>query len=215
MENQKYGKERTIRLRYRRMGRRRTYIQRRLYEMGNREWTSIHAVANPNLLENDLEEDLVRSTLSTSFGRSRFFIQRRGVWLVCRTRIPGRFHHERQKRYSTCRRVVRVRGTRSWKWYKSEVDVNRTDRRRSLSFFIPLLVLYGRDKRIKTEDVEPLKIRIRRIWIGVGRYKLRIPDRRERSNRRSRRRTTICYLGCIERWRRRRYRKNGRKRKRN
>jgi len=215
MESQKYGKERTIRASYRRMGGRRTYIQRRLYEMGT-------VNVERDRLDGFDEDDFVSSVLSTSLGRSRFLSQRRRVWMVCRTRGPGRFRHELRKRYEGLGRRRGVRTRRTWKWYESDVDVNRADRRRSVSFFLPLLVRLRRKRRGRSaEDSkengrrpsgsrERRESRKRRIWRGLGRYILMLRERTELSSRRSRRIILGGYGRCMERWRRRRYRKSGR-----
>ena len=207
MENQKYGKERRIRWWYRRMGRRRTYIQRRVYEDFGLDMESGR--------ERNEEEDWVRSRRSTAFGRSLFLSQRRGVVFGWRTRIPGRYRHESKQRRRKCGRAVRRRTTRSWKWYTSDVDVTGIDRRTSRRIFLPRRRWFGSSKQAWKEksDANRREDRRRIIWIGRRRYRWRSPERMDLSKRRSRGRTAWGYLGCVERWARRRYRKQGRKRK--
>jgi len=207
MDGDKYGKERAIRGVYRRMGRRRTYIQRRVYErrIVNAEKRDRRTNSENRVSLFD-EDDFVSSTLSTSFGRSRLLNLRRRVWLRWRTRGPGRFRHEFRKR-NWSRRIGLRRGTRrSWEWYLSEVDVNRTDGRRSRSFFLPLFWMKFRMTPTRRED------RRFRIWRGRVRYRFRIPERTDLSNRRSRGRRRRGYLLSMEAWRRRRYRRKGRTR---
>jgi hypothetical protein len=216
MDREKYGRERAIRGWYRRVGRRRTYIQRRIYERRlahseNRDRRT-RGEKRTSLFD---EEDLVSLTSSTSFGRSRFLSQRRRVGLRWRTRKPGRFRHELRQRERTRRRRLGLGTRRTWKWYESDVDVNRIDRRRSRSFFVPL---FWRKLR-RGKSTETLKSdqglgrredRGIRRWRGGRRYRLRIPERAEWSKRRSRRRRGGGYLVCVERWRRREYRGKGR-----
>ena len=215
MENQKYGKERKIRFWYRRIGIRRTYIQRRIYEdFGFENERGRVKESRERGRERNVEDDLVRSTISTALGRSLFLSQRRGVFLVCRTRIPGRFRHESQQRYRKCGRGVMRITTRSWKWYTSDVDLNRMDRRTSRRIFLPRRIWLGFSRMGWSDQTNSNRRenRTRIIWMGRGRYTLRSPERTDLSNRRSRRRTTRGYLVCVERWARRRYRKQGRKR---
>ena len=205
MESEKYGKERIIRLKYRRGGGRRTYRQRRVHERGR-------GSDRDGLMSRSVDaEDLVGSTLSVSLGRSFVLNHRRRVLRGLRTLSPGRFRHELRKRYERGRRR-RTRGrSRIWIWYRSEVDLNRKDRRRSRSFFRPRFGIKRRKQRGGSTNQRRTENRKRRIWAGRIRYTLIIQDRREFSNRRSRLRTRLGYILCIEVWRRRRYRREGRK----
>jgi len=215
MDSAKYGKERGIRGKYRRRGRRRTYIQRRIYERA-----VVQVEERVNLTNSEAvlsiydEEDFVTSTLSTSVGRSRFFTQRRGVRLRWRRRGPGRFPHELRKRHSWMRRGLSVGIRRSWKWYESEVDVNRTDRRRSRSFFIPLFWMRFRIGKNSLDSISRslvMEDRKLRVWGGLVRYRLRLSERTDFSQRRSRRRRRRGYTLCREASRRRIYRRKGRR----
>ena len=157
------------------------------------------------------EEELVASTLSTSLGRSLVLSHRRRVLRVYRTLSPGRFRHELRKRSEGGRRRIATGRSRIWTWYRSEVDLNRKDRRRSRSFFRPRLRIKRRKQRGGSTNQRRTENRKRRLWVGRIRYTLMIQDRRQFSNRRSRLRTRLGYILCMEVWRRRRYRREGRK----
>jgi len=124
MGGEKYGKERRIRGKYRRVCVRRTVVQRGYYESRRQE----------------RERERREGSWSLGRGKSRWLVllnerTRRGrVW---RRRVPGRFLHEWRKRQGKTRRR-RGRGRRRGrKWYESKMDLGRKDRRRSRSNVVP------------------------------------------------------------------------------
>lgn len=222
MGGSRYAKEIRIRRKYRRIGRRRTYLQRKRYDFSTRDNMLISC---ENEQSNETEEDRLAKGLSE---RSRYFTRmrvtngRRASRIVYRTRGPGRFQHELRKRQMRLLSRNRARGLGSWKWYDSEVDVTRIDRGRNFGL---LFILLGRRYRTygnvayvksRTESGKrsnriPRDVRTRGTWrsrvVCIG----RIENRRERSNRRSRFRLRSGYRRCIEISRIRIYRRKGRK----
>ena len=223
MNGRRYTKERKLRRKYRRIARRLTYLQRKRYDRSIRE-------NRVELNQGREEEDRLSKGLSD---RSRFFTirigrsGRRGSRRRYRTRSPGRFRHELQKRKRRIPIGNRRRRTGLWKWYESDVDVTRMDRGRSRGIG---LRLSGRRYRTYKKRETPFdlskskeskegtlrtlrEIRKRGRWRSRVGSRRRIEERRERSNRRSRGRLRRGYRRYLERSRRRIYRIKGRKRK--
>lgn len=210
-----YVKELTIRCIYVWIGRRITYVQRKTYE--NRISDGLEEVDQINgVMVREEDERLLKgiSERSRNFTRISTWGRRRITRIVYRTVSPGRFRHEIRKIASILCIVSGGRTRGIWKWYESEVDLTRSDRRRSRCIFI--CRVYGRYRY-----VNPVYKGFRRelraliIWCGRIVWMLRVDDRRDLSTRRSMRRSICVYIVCIERWIMRRYRRKGRKMNKN
>lgn len=237
-----YVKELIRRGLYRRRGRRLAYVQRKTYEKHqdrnsitytdqiNKEEVVEHTV--PVRIGREEEERLIKgvSERSRHFTRMSRMCIRITTRIVYRTRGPGRFRHELRKR--VCRLYVinsgRSRGI--WKWYESDVDLTRSDRRRSRFRFIfrvyRRFIYVNSVNQMKTNDAISNSIltisntwhksgrremRKLMIWFGRVLWVWRVDERRDLGSRRSMTRLRCGYRRCIERWILRRYRRKGRK----
>lgn len=217
MRPKRYVEERKIRRKYGSIGRRLGYVQRKRYEYGiEEELEQLNGKEGEYGERRYQEEERLLKGISDrgrGFTRERGRIRRRRLGIGYRTRIPGRFRHESRKRRRFVLRTNRGRWRRRENWYKSEVDVRRSDRRRNRGRYI--VFIWRRWIFIQKNKLEEKRreSRGRRVWLGRRRSVWRSEERLDRSTRRSRGRTRRCCHRRVERRRIGRYRRKGRKRK--
>lgn len=152
MENGKYGKERRIRRKYRRVGGRRSLVQRGYYES-----------------QFGADLDRREGSWSLSRGKSRWFCRgrlgrgRRRRW---RRRLPGRIQDEWRKFQRKTRRRSRRLGRRGWKWYESPIDLCRKDRRRSRRYLVPRRRRSTKEGKVETRPRRRWRRRVISRWAG-------------------------------------------------
>jgi len=96
-----------------------------------------------------------------------YWNQRRRRFLGWRTRLPGRLIHEWRKRKRGSRRRSAWVGRRVWKWYDSQMDLSRKERRRSTSYFGPRRWRrYTKNGRVDTRGRRRWRRRRVSRWMG-------------------------------------------------
>lgn len=168
LENEKYRKERVVRRKYRRRGVRRSILQRGYYES-----TRV-----------DGSTERREGSWSLGRGKSIWLVrsnQRRRRRRVWRRRIPGRLKHEWNKVKRRTRVSSRILSGRSWRWYNSEIELGRKDRRRSIGYVrVPIRRRKSRGESEKIGRRKRRRWSRRRIRRWVGRSEESVRKDKER-----------------------------------